>query len=156
MTNPEPEQKTAIILDILERNAIPALINTAAGGLQKPAGHSSKLIHFVAQIPYDWIFPKVYAVIHHGGSGTTHSALKNGCATMIIPHIIDQFFWNELIASKGVGPKGMPVKKFSRKLLEPRLLDLFTTKAYKQKAQEIEAEIEKENLDDEFYDVLSA
>ena len=75
---------------------------------------------------------------------------------MIIPHIIDQFFWNELIASKGVGPKGMPVKKFSRKLLEPRLLDLFTTKAYKQKAQEIEAEIEKENLDDEFYDVLSA
>jgi sterol 3beta-glucosyltransferase len=156
MTNPEPEEKTAIIIDILERNSIPAIINTASGGFKKPMSYNSKIIHFVERIPYDWIFPKVYAVIHHGGSGTTHTALKYGCASMIIPHIIDQFLWNVLISNKGVGPKGMPIKKFSTKLLEPRLLDLFTNKTYKRRAEDISAEIDKEKLEDVLYEVLSS
>ncbi|MCK4344867.1 MAG: glycosyltransferase family 1 protein, partial [Bacteroidales bacterium] len=84
MTNPEPEEKTKIIIEILERNKIPALINTASGGLTKLDKFDAELIHFVSRIPYDWIFPKIYGVIHHGGSGTTHMALKYGCATMII------------------------------------------------------------------------
>ncbi len=156
MTNPEPEEKTAIILDILERNSIPAIINTASGGLKKPASHNSNTIHFVEQIPYDWIFPKVYAVIHHGGSGTTHTALKYGCAAMIIPHIIDQFLWSTLISDKGVGPKGISINRFSEQLLEPRLLDLFTTKAYRRRAEGIAEEMSKEHLDDLFYEVLSS
>jgi len=89
MLNPEPEIKTKTIIEIFERNSIPAIINTASGGLVRPEKFDSQLIHFVAQIPYNWIFPKMYGVIHHGGSGTTHLALKHGCATMIIPHIID-------------------------------------------------------------------
>lgn len=156
MTNPEPEEKTAIIMDILERNSIPAIINTASGGLKKPVNYNSKIIQFVERIPYDWIFPKVYAVVHHGGSGTTHTALKYGCASMIIPHIIDQFLWNVIISNKGAGPKGMPIKKFSTKLLEPKLLDLFTTEAYKRRAEDIAAEINKEKLEDVFYEILSS
>jgi len=62
MINPEPKLKTKIILEILERNKIPAIINTAYGGLIKPDKFNSELICFVSQIPYDWIFPKMYAV----------------------------------------------------------------------------------------------
>jgi len=48
-------------------------------------------IHLVIQFPYDWIFPKVYGVVHLGGSGTTHLALKYGCATMknLKPRILE-------------------------------------------------------------------
>lgn len=154
MTNPEPEEKTAIIMDILERHSIPAIINTSSGGLKKPAHYNSEIIHFIESIPYEWIFPKVYAVIHHGGSGTTHTALKYGCASMIIPHIIDQFLWNKLISSKGVGPKGMPIKRFSKTLLEPKLLDLFTNETYRQRAENISKEMSMEKLDNIFYDAL--
>ncbi len=118
--------------------------------------YNSKIIHFVERIPYDWIFPKVYAVIHHGGSGTTHTALRYGCAVMIIPHIIDQFLWNTLISDKGVGPKGIPIKSFKKQLLEPKLLDLFNTKAYRGRAEGIAEEMSKEKLDDLFYKVLSS
>jgi sterol 3beta-glucosyltransferase len=156
MTNPEPEEKTAIILDILARNSIPAIINIASGGLKKPETYNSKTVYFIEQIPYDWIFPKVYAVIHHGGSGTTHTALKYGCASMIIPHIIDQFLWDTLISNMGVGPKGIAIKKFSKPLFESRLLDLFTSKAYKQKAEDIALEMDKEELEDMFFAVLSS
>jgi len=100
MMNPSPEKKTKIIIDILERQKITTIINTAAGGLVEPATYDKNLIYFVSNIPYDWIFPKVFAVVHHGGSGTTHLALKYGCASMIIPHIIDQFVWNRIIHEK--------------------------------------------------------
>ena len=113
MVNPEPELKTKIILEILERNKIPAIINTADGGLIKPEKFNSELIYFVSQIPYDWIFPKVYAVIHHGGSGTTHLVIKYGCATMIIPHLFDQFVWDKIISDLGVGPKGIKISKMN-------------------------------------------
>ncbi|MCJ7801268.1 MAG: glycosyltransferase, partial [Candidatus Marinimicrobia bacterium] len=107
MPNPEPKQKTKIILEILEQNKIPAIINTASGGLVKPDKFNSELIYFVSQISYDWIFPKMYAVIQHGGAGTTHLAIKYGCATMIIPHFMDQFVWDKITFDMGVGPKGV-------------------------------------------------
>ncbi|MCP4373176.1 MAG: glycosyltransferase family 1 protein, partial [Deltaproteobacteria bacterium] len=67
MITPQPKLKTNIILDILERHNIPAIINTADGGLMKPDTFNSESIYFVSHIPYDWILPKMYAVIHHGG-----------------------------------------------------------------------------------------
>ncbi len=75
MTNPIPDEKTEILISILEQNQIPVIIGTASGGLVEPAGFRSDNIHFEAEIPYEWIFPKVYGVIHHGGSGTTHLGL---------------------------------------------------------------------------------
>ncbi len=111
MTNPEPEKKTDIILQVLQKQRIPALINTAAGGLKEPEDFDRDLFHFVGQVPYDWAFPRMYAVVHHGGSGTTHMALMHGCASMTVPHIIDQFVWDKLVAERGAGPRGIRIGK---------------------------------------------
>ncbi|MFC2137243.1 glycosyltransferase [Bacteroidota bacterium] len=154
MTNPEPEIKTNIILEILKKNKIPAIINTASGGLVKPNNFNDELIHFVSQIPYEWIFPKVYGVIHHGGSGTTHMSLKYGCATMIIPHIIDQFVWNKIITKMGAGPKGISIDKIKKKKLEPKILELINIISFKRKAEEIASKISKEDFKDELYNTI--
>ena len=151
MLNPEPELKTEIILEILERNKIPAIINTASGGLSKPHKFNSDLIYFVSQIPYDWIFQKVYAVIHHGGSGTTHLGIKYGCASMIIPHIIDQFAWDRMISDVGVGPKGIKISKINKKNLEPKILELLNNRKFKEKSEEIGNHMQKEDFKDELY-----
>jgi UDP:flavonoid glycosyltransferase YjiC (YdhE family) len=151
MTNPEPEKKTKIILDILERNKIPAIINTASGGLIKPDKIDSELIYFVSQIPYDWILPKMYGVIHHGGAGTTHLALKYGCATMIVPHVIDQFVWNKIIHKKGIGPKGIKIGAISTKKLEQKILELINNKSFKKRAEQISLNMEQEDFKDELY-----
>jgi len=154
MINSAPEEKTLIILDILIRNKIPAIINTASGGLVKPEKFDSKLIHFVSQIPYDWIFPKIYGVIHHGGSGTTHLALKYGCATMIIPHIIDQFVWNNIISNLGAGPKGVKISRCTPKNLEYKILDLLHNDKYKQKSEQIKKQMDKEDFKEELYQTI--
>jgi sterol 3beta-glucosyltransferase len=154
MTNPEPEAKMRTILDILERNKIPAIINTASGGLVRPDTTTPEWLHFVSQIPYEWIFPKVYGVIHHGGSGTTHLALKYGCATMIIPHIVDQFVWNRIVSGLGAGPGGIKITNINTVNLEPKILDLVTNDSYKKKAEQIETQMEGEDFGEELYKAI--
>lgn len=156
MTNPAPEARTRAIVEVLQRNRIPALINTAAGGLVQPADYDSDLIHFVDRIPYDWILPRMYAVMHHGGSGTTHLALKYGCASMIVPHIIDQFVWDKKIAALGVGPQGIKVSQLTTGDLEPKLLDLMNSPAYKASAARVAAQMASEDYAEALYQAILA
>jgi len=147
MINLEPERKTKIIL---ERNNIPAIINTASGGLVKPDNFNSELIYFVSQIPYDWVFPRMYAVMHHGGSGTTHLAIKYSCATLIIPHFIDQFVWNEIISDLGLGPLGIQISRLNNKNLERKVLELLRDKNYKERSERIGSQMQKEDYREAF------
>jgi UDP:flavonoid glycosyltransferase YjiC (YdhE family) len=153
MINPEPEVKTRILLEALKDTGIPAIINTASGGLKKP-GVIPKNVLFLEKVPYDWILPKVYAVIHHGGSGTTHTALKYGCASMIIPHIFDQFYWNDLMANLGVGPKGVSIKKLNVKVLRRKMMALFNNSLYRKNAEILSGKIHQENFKDQLYKLI--
>ena len=150
----DPEYRTKVLIDILERNKIPAIINTAAGGLMKPKQFDAELIYFVSQVPYDWFFPKMYAVIHHGGSGTMHLAIKYGCATMAIPHFIDQFVWDTLIPELGVGPRGIKVSRMTRKNLEPKVLELLANKSYKEHSERIGKQLKEEDYTEELYQFI--
>jgi sterol 3beta-glucosyltransferase len=42
-------------------------------------------------------------VIHHGGAGTVHMALKHGIPQLIIPHLLDQYYWAETIKTLKIG-----------------------------------------------------
>ncbi len=54
--------------------------------------------------PHDWLFPRTAAVIHHGGSGTSHSAARAGVPSIVTPFAGDQFFWAERLRLAGVAP----------------------------------------------------
>ncbi len=151
MTNPNPAEKTKIIVDILERHQIPAILNTASGGLVRLQQYNPDLIHFVAGIPYGWILPQIYGVIHHGGSGTTHLGLKYGCATMIIPHVVDQFAWNDRVTAIGAGPRGMKIGHMTTKLLAPKILDLVRNPVYKAKAEQVARQMGEEDFREAIY-----
>lgn len=150
MTNPDPQGKTELFMKVLQRHNIPAIINTSSGGLKEPVTYDRDQLHFVRSIPYDWIFPKVFAVVHHGGSGTTHMAVRNGCPSLIIPHIVDQFNWDRIIHEKNIGPKGIRVDRITEKNLEPMILDLMNNPEYKRNAlamaecMQLDKELEEE------------
>ncbi|GAX17546.1 hypothetical protein FisN_18Lh196 [Fistulifera solaris] len=60
-------------------------------------------ILFVSEAPHEWLFPRVSLTIHHGGSGTTASALRSGKPTIITPVIFDQWDNAHLINQLGCG-----------------------------------------------------
>lgn len=154
MVNAEPEVKTNIIINVLERLKIPAIINTGEGGLLKPEKFNSDLLYFVSNIPYEWLLPQVSFMIHHGGSGTTHMSIKYGCPSLIIPHIIDQFLWNDINYEKGLGPKGVSISNLSEKNLESLLIDLTATKSYKTKAIQMSKSLQTENFEEELINTI--
>ena len=57
----------------------------------------------VDSVPFDWLFPKVSGVIHHGGAGTMAAALRAGVPSLTIPYGTDQPFWGKRAAKLGVG-----------------------------------------------------
>ena len=154
MTNPNPEEKTRIILKILTELQIPAIINVAAGGLVIPEEYDQNQFHFVEQIPYEWVLPQMYAVIHHGGSGTSHLAVKYGCASMIIPHILDQFIWNNIYTQIGVGPKGIAIDKITESNLKPKMKTLFIESGYKEKSEHLAEQMNAEDFKDQIIDFI--
>ncbi|MCG8307598.1 MAG: glycosyltransferase [Cytophagales bacterium] len=153
MLNPNPQRNTNDILSVLVKHHVPAVINTASGGLIRPERKPDHLF-FTDSIPYEWILPKMYAAVHHGGSGTTHMTIKYGCACLIIPHILDQYVWNELLSELGVGPKGFSMKKFSARRFEEKLLDLLHIEEYKNNAVRIGNEMQKEQFEDYLIDTI--
>jgi len=58
----------------------------------------------IGDTPHDWLFPRTSAVIHHGGSGTSHSAARAGVPSIVTPFAGDQFFWAERLRLAGVAP----------------------------------------------------
>ncbi|MFN7996839.1 MAG: glycosyltransferase [Bryobacteraceae bacterium] len=58
----------------------------------------------IGDTPHDWLFPRTAAVIHHGGSGTSHSAVRAGVPSIVTPFAGDQFFWAECLRLAGVAP----------------------------------------------------
>jgi vancomycin aglycone glucosyltransferase len=55
-------------------------------------------------LPHAALFPRMRAIIHHGGAGTTAMAARSGVPQIIVPHILDQFYWGERIRRLKIGP----------------------------------------------------
>lgn len=144
MVNAKPGFVSKEIVKVIEQSPYAAIINTSSGGLRVVKETSDKIL-FVSDIPYDYIFPKVHAVVHHGGSGTTHTALKHACSSLVIPHIIDQFFWNKQVAALGAGPLGVKISKLNAENFAPLLTDLMENTSYKQKAKALSKDMKAES-----------
>lgn len=155
MISSNPARTTRTILNVLTQLNIPTIINIAAGGLvELEEFKENRLLNFTDQIPYDWILMKCYGAIHHGGSGTTHSAIKNSCVSLILPHIFDQYGWNNLIAKQGLGPKGIAINKITESNLKPLIIDLYENELYKSTSNEVSEKIKTENFEGLLYESI--
>lgn len=63
----------------------------------------SKNIYRIGKTPHNRIFSKCRAVVHHGGAGTTHSAIRAGVPSVVVFHGFDQPFWGAMLKKAGAG-----------------------------------------------------
>jgi UDP:flavonoid glycosyltransferase YjiC (YdhE family) len=143
MSNTKPKEHSKAIINLLQKNKIPTIVNTSWGGLEQ-IENSEESIFYVNQIPYDWILPQLYGIIHHGGSGTTHQGAAHGCVQMIVPHIIDQYFWNRIIENRRLGPLGISIHNLDIRKFEIALIDFWTNPEYAANAKKIAGRIKLE------------
>lgn len=115
------------------------------GNLAKWYNSSGRRVYFAKSIPHDWLFPRMKAVIHHGGAGTTSAGLRWGCPSWILPFAGDQPFWGAQVYRIGCGPKPLPRENVSVRKLTQGLIDLTTRSEYKKNAASIAARLSKES-----------
>ena len=53
--------------------------------------------------PYDHVLPRCKIMIHHGGMGTTHSAIIHGVPQIVVPHAADQRIQARRVSEAKIG-----------------------------------------------------
>jgi hypothetical protein len=118
---------------------------TAGGQLRLPDGSSlPPNVFHIGRCPHDWLMPRMAAVIHHGGAGTTGAGLRLGLPSMCCPFFGDQFFYGYAIAAKGAGPEPIPFTSLSAKKLAHKLAEIVQPQ-YAEGAKRLAACIAREN-----------
>jgi len=107
----DADRVTDLVLEALRQSGQRAIVHAGWGGAGGRAlpGWAFGLDY----APYGWLFPRMAALIHHGGSGTTAFGLRSGVPAVVVPFLFDQFYWGRRIAELGVGPVPVPFGKLS-------------------------------------------
>ncbi len=95
--------------------------------------------------PHDWLFPRMAAVVHHGGAGTSGAAFRAGVPQVIIPHLADQPYWGARAARLGVGPRPIPRPRLTAANLSAAIQAATGDPAYRQRAAALSARINAED-----------
>lgn len=62
----------------------------------------------LGEYPHELLFPRMAAVVHHGGAGTTAAAIRAGVPSGVVPHLGDQGYWGRRVVALGAGPRPVP------------------------------------------------
>lgn len=107
---------------------------------------SENIYYLKEAIPHTWLFTKVSAAVHHGGAGTTHTSLRYGLPTLILPVGADQPFNADRVFIKKLGPKPIPIRQANARNLTTAIQDLMTNhEEYRKEAQRIGPLINEED-----------
>jgi sterol 3beta-glucosyltransferase len=117
------------------------VLQTGWGGLV----HEDDHLITIGEAPHDWLFPRMAAIIHHGGSGTTHTALRAGKPSLIVPFIADQPFWGRRVAALGVGLRPIPPRRLTSERLAAAFRTLTQESTMRRRAEEVGALLRAED-----------
>jgi sterol 3beta-glucosyltransferase len=143
MGNRKPEVVTQTVLQALAQTNQRAIVASGWGGLSRQQMPDS--IYMVESIPHAWLFPRVAAVVHHGGVGTTAAGLRAGVPSIIVPFFGDQPFWGQRVAALGVGPQPIPRKQLTTERLANAIQIAVSDAAMQQRATELGRKIQGED-----------
>lgn len=98
----------------------------------------------IGDTPHDWLFPRTSIVIHHGGSGTTHSAARAGVPSIALPFAADQFFWAKQLRRQGIAPGAGSIQRVTASSLS-RAIATAETEEMRERAVAVGAKIRAED-----------
>ena len=124
-----------------------AIILSGWGGLGRIelAAQLKEQVFVIDAVPHRWLFSKVKAVVHHGGSGTTTAVCRAGLPSVVVPYFADQFGWGERLHQLGVSPKPIPRKQLTAESLENAIAIATSDSVMQQKAAQLGMSIRSEN-----------
>jgi len=75
----------------------------------------------IRDVPFDWLFPRVAAAVHHSGMGTCADALRAGLPCVLAPFGADQPFWARVLVQNGLAAGQIAPHRFDENCLADRI-----------------------------------
>jgi sterol 3beta-glucosyltransferase len=124
------------------RAGVRLVIQAGAAGLEGSASDDTMVI---GDVPHDWLFPRMAAVVHHAGAGTTGAALRAGTPAVPVPVMADQPFWAARLHRLGVSPRPLPYEELTAEALGAAITTCVTEPAHRRRAAELARHITAED-----------
>lgn len=142
MPGMDHDRTTRAVLGALRLTGLRAVVATGWGGIADIDTGAG--VHVLESAPHGWVFPRMAAVVHHGGSGTTHEGLRWGKPSVVCPFFADQPFFGQRVHDLGAGPAPIRQKKLTEDGLA-RALDSALTEQTRSRAAELGRAIRAED-----------
>ncbi len=114
------------------------------GWANLPENNSSDIL-YVDEMPFELLFPRLAAIVYHGGTGTMAAATRAGIPQVAFPFMADQFGNRKQIVKLGLGPNSCDFKKLSSNNLSSAIKECVTNEKYKEKAMVISRQLQDSN-----------
>jgi vancomycin aglycone glucosyltransferase len=101
-----PAALTRLIVEAVGAVGCRAVVSRGWVGLGEGVGENAPgaAVHVTGAVPHALLFPRVAAVVHHGGAGTTAGAARAGRPQVILPpSLYDQAYWRHQVVERGLG-----------------------------------------------------
>ncbi|MGB7537598.1 MAG: glycosyltransferase [Anaerolineales bacterium] len=131
-----------IALRAVERSGVRAVIQ-GWDGILRGRAMPSGTIH-AGPVPHGWLLERAAGIVHHGGAGTTASGFRSGKPALVIPHIIDQFYWSQRVEALGTGPVPIPRPKLTVEGLAAGMRQILDDREMQNRAGELGRKIRAE------------
>lgn len=143
MSNRNPQATTRLIVEALQAAGQRGIIYGGWAGL-----HAEDLppeIFLLDGAPHDWLFPRMAAVVHHGGAGTSAAGLRAGVPSTIVAHIGDQWYWGRRVHELGAGAPPLRRHQLTSERLAQVIRSMTQDRAMQARAAELGARIRAED-----------
>jgi len=134
MTPAGPDRLGDLVAAAGRRAGVRMVIQAGQAGLAQ-AGQLTDDAIVIGEVPHDWLFPRMAAVVHHAGAGTAAAGLRAGVPAVSVPMVADQPFWAARLAALGTGPRPIPYQRLSAPALAAAIQDATTRPSYRVQAQ---------------------
>lgn len=143
MTNRDVEATTHLVIEAIRKSGQRAVLLSGWAGIG--SSDLPDAIFRLEYAPHGWLFPRMAAVVHHGGAGTTAAGLRAGVPSLLVPHFADQPFWGRRLNALGVGPGFIPRKQLTLDNLAAAIRLAATDEAMRQRAASLGEKIRAED-----------
>jgi sterol 3beta-glucosyltransferase len=154
MGDNEPAQLRAIVSEALRRAKVRAVIVTGSGGALFGVG-ADDTVHEVASVDYEWLFPRVQAVVHQGGVGTASFCLRAGVPQVTVAYCLDHRFWAWRLHQLGVAAKGLRRHRLTAASLAAAIRRVLDEPVFRQRAEAIAPQVQAEDGVERAVDILA-
>ncbi|WP_245951288.1 glycosyltransferase [Phytoactinopolyspora halophila] len=120
MAGTDPKETGELIRQATSIAKVRAVVVSGSGGIDLEYESDQRVLS-IDQAPFSWLFPRMAAIVHHGGSGTTGAALLAGRPQVVCPFMNTQHFYAERVHALGISPEPLPQDRLTAHHLAHRI-----------------------------------